>query len=313
MNIFGSCTCPSCELETRFLLETGQNEHFYLLGDVLETDEPIQGITECDYCQGQFALYVVTVQHMISDFLNEKEYTSYLNGTYQVEKAVPKAGLTQEYTQELKQFHESFHTPFEHQPFEFGHVIHVGTHAWKVEKVYKKEGIETDITKRLITPTLDEYWYEVTSEVGEKKWCIVTDTAYDRYFLEETEETKTLQTALKEAEHVGDWYELNLLETESETEDEAYEEHNAILTIEAPFLKENERKYEVTDSLFQTAFLFEKALTHNLYIKAYQYISGVRFFVLNKEGELELDLFGNSAEELLDLVQEQLSISTDEN
>lgn len=311
MNLFGNCNCPSCTLETRFLLETAHEDGFYLLGDTVEKkgDEPITGSVECDYCQASFTLYVICVEGVISAFLAEEQHEAYRKGELLIPKASKKAGLEQEKQQELKQFHESFVAPFAEQPFELGTIIPVGKHQWTVQHVYKKESVETDITKRLITPTLDEYWYDVQNEHGDKKWCIVTDTQYEHLFRQASTEKQTIASELKRVTDVDEWYEFEK-ETEKETERDV--EHNALLTIEPPFLKENEQKFDISDSLFRTSFLFEQQLTDNLAIKAYQYLAGVRFFVVNEQGELELDLFGESTEQLLDVLQEQLSISVDE-
>lgn len=312
MNVFGSCTCPSCTLETRFLLETGHDEGFYLLGDVLPTNDNIKGLVACDYCQTSFLLYGVLVENVLSAFLSEEEYQSYQNGERLIEKASKNAGLQKEKEQELKQFHESFAVSFDEQPYEKGTILSLGKHQWTVQHIYKKEGVEQDIAKRLLTPTLDEYWYEVTNEQGEKKWCIVTDTHYERLYQTKLPEKNTLSSELKRVTEASEWYEFQKEDEFSYENEEEFQEHNAVLTIEAPFLKENEVKIDITDSLEQTSLLFDKQLTDNLRIKAYQYISGVRFFVVNKEDELEYDLFGENAETLLDLVQEQFSISVDE-
>ena len=309
MNLFGNCTCPSCELETRFLLEIGQDEGFYLVGDELDSHKVLSDVTECDYCQHAFTVHAISIEGVLSAFLTQSDFESYLTGELAIAKAPKKAGLEQEKGQKLKQFHESFSTPFEEQPFEPGQTLQVDKHEWVIERVYKKEGVETDLTKRLITPTLDEYWYEVKNKTGEKKWCIVTDTQYEHLFTEKQSEKRTIASEIKRVSDIGEWYELEQQEDEDE---ETREVHNAILTIEAPFLKENEQKFDVTDTMFQTTLLFDKKLTENLSIKAYQYLAGVRFFVVNNEGELELDLFGDSAENLLDLVQEELSISVEE-
>lgn len=310
MNLFGSCLCPSCTLETRFLLETKAADGFYLLGDVLPepvSNEEIKGTVDCDYCQESFLLYAVQVDGVLSDFLNPLRYEAYKNGDIRILKAEKKAGIQKEKDQELTQFHESFTASFAEQPFEMGTVLPIGKHQWTVQAIYKKESVETDITKRLITPTLDEYWYSVQNEQGDKKWCIVTDTQYEHLYQSSTPKKSTLSSELKRVTGVDEWYEF---QKEDETENEI--EHNAILTIEPPFLKENEQKFDVSDSYFRTEFLFEQTLTANLTIKAYQYLAGVRFFVVNTEEELELDLFGESTEQLLDLLQEQLSISTEE-
>lgn len=310
MNIFGNCLCPMCNLETRFLMETENDEGFYLLGDALpsKVEEPLQQVIECDYCQSELNVYVMAVEGVISSFLNEREYDAYLKGEKLIVQAPPKAGLEFEFQQELKQFHESFYVPFEQQPFDPSVPLNVNGKQWNIEAIYKKESIETNLTKRMLSPSHDEYWYEVRDAEGIHKWCVVTDNDTHQELRASPKESASELDKVELFSDEENWVTVSVLNED----DEEKEISNAILIVEPPFLKENEVKVDVTDSRFKTQKMFEKKLSENLYIKGFQYVSGVRMLVYNIEGELELDVFAENAEEAMDMVQEELSYSVDE-
>lgn len=308
MNIFGNCTCSGCELETRFLLELkGEEDTFLLLGDTLENEEAIAGVIECDYCQYRFQMHVITVDGILSAFLNDEQYDRLEKQEQVVLKATKNQGLQKEYAQDLVQFHHTFYTPFAEQPFNPSEKLQLDGQAWTIQRIYKKEGVERDITRRLLKPTLDEYWYELENEENKRKWCVVTDISQDMFTFN-LKGASSVSEAIQNAENQEDFFEF-VVPTKTNKEER---DHNAILLIDPPFLSENETSHDVTDSLFQTTCMFEHQISHNIYVKAYEYLSGVRYYVYNSGGELEMDVFGETAEDALNQVQDQYSISTDE-
>lgn len=303
MNIFGSCNCPKCRLETRFLVEKGSPDEFLMLGDFLNGENENTEDIECDYCQEKFPLHIIQIDNIISSFLNSNEYDSFKSGELKIEKAKEKSGIEKESKHQLNQLHENFYTPFEQHPLEKGSSININNQKWIIEHVFKKENIEKDISKRILSPSYDEYWYEVKNDSNQKRWCIVTNIE-EEIFSPPSSKTK-ISDGLKKVEYESDWYEFD------KNTEKIEEKTNGVLMIDPPFLKENDVSYDITDTLSKTTLLFEKMITDNYYMRSYQYISGIRTYVFNKEGELEVDIFGETMDETLEQIEEFFSIALD--
>jgi hypothetical protein len=315
VNIFGDCKCSNCELETRFLIEEGEQDVFLLLGDSIkeiEVDPTISQVIECDYCQKPFRLYVVLVEGVISAFLNQNEYELFKIGETQISKANMNEGLKKEKNLELIQFDETFYTPFREQPYESTTDLTINGAKWEILKTYKKESVETDLARRLVSPSLDEYWYKVQNSKGVKKWCIVTDTEteYERINVEKENTSFDIKALFEQVKSPKDWFELNMKQGSVDKDSGSVD--NAILTLSPPYLRDNEKKFDITEAPRKTKLLFEEKLGENMFMRAYEYIAGVRLCVYNKEGELELDVFSDSSEGAMDIVQEQWSTSVGE-
>lgn len=305
MNIYGDCLCPECSLETRFLLESLADDQFLMLGDTINSTEEIAGMVECDYCQHSFKILVVVVDQVISAFMNVKQFTEYQEGQVRVNKAALQVGLEKEKEQDLTQFHETFSAPFKEQPFEPSTPLIIAGEKWHIETIYKKENVETDLTTRLLSPSLDEYWYRVKNDQGLTKWCVVVNTKEVQHV--KKGKRKNIATALKRTNTATEWFEVEVISSEEQTE-----EQNAILMVEPPYLKETEQKFDVTDTLFKTTKMFEKKLGESLTLYGYEYLAGVRLYAFTNDGEMEMDIFAPTIEEALSIIQEQFSVSVDE-
>jgi len=251
MNIFGNCACPLCGLETRFLMETEESEKMLLLGDSLE--EGKTGTVECDYCQEEFKLHVVTVDGIVSAFLNEEQMKRHPR----IKKANKDAGIVIEKTKKLKQFHESFTNDFKNHPFKKGEFFTINRKKWKIETIHKKENIESDPTKRIMGQVFDEYWYEVSYK-NEKKWIIVQDAKENNALLAQD------APVLKENEKIYDvtenLHKTTLIITREMGENYILRAYNMLSGIRITVHSLNEGTEELEfDVIGET---FEEALSH---------------------------------------------------
>lgn len=85
-------------------------------------------------------------------------------------------------------------------------------------------------------------------------------------------------------------------------------QNNAILTPEAPSLRQSEKLIDVTDTLFKTTKIYEQEISKNYKVEGYEYISGIRLLVYNKENEIEMDVFDDDIESSLKQVEHVFSI-----
>lgn len=270
MNIFGNINCPHCGLETRFLYEepveqeesTTASHELVMLGDTWGGADLHKGTVSCDYCQELITLHAVSVEGVLSSFLNQVEFSSYETGETTVSKAGASLGMDIERNRELKQFHTSFTSDFALHPLAEGTRVTAEEMTWEIERIHFKENSERDTIKRSLSVIRDEYCYEVIGENGERKWLVVTDT------------------------------ELN----------------NALLMQEAPALKDYEQLHDVTDTLFRSEKVYENTLSENFYAEGYGYLTGVRLFVRNAEGDIELDIFEDTIDAALAQVEEVFAV-----
>lgn len=261
MNIFGNVLCSDCQLDTRFLIEQEDREGFYMLGDDVDFSSQ-EGEIECDYCQHKTTVTILVLNGRLSAFLNEKQLKLYHENKLQIKKASKNEGLEKEKEKRLTQFHLCFTTDFKKQPYELGRNLTLSDEKWVVKTIHKKEYVEKDATKRVLSGVVDQYYYEVENEHGEKKWLNVVDD-------------KT---------------------------------NNAILTPENPVLKDKEVLHDVTDSGFHSTKISDEQFGENYRIETYEYISGIRLKVFNRDNEQEIDAFGDTYDEAIDQIEEIYAI-----
>jgi hypothetical protein len=82
---------------------------------------------------------------------------------------------------------------------------------------------------------------------------------------------------------------------------------NAIFTQDPPFIEENEKIYDITDSGFTLEELYQDNWGDFHTIEAYQILSGVEIWIYNEEGQVELNVLEDTLDEGLQKINELFS------
>jgi hypothetical protein len=170
--LYGELTCPSCALKTRFA-ETFQiagAPDFLMLGSKIESINTAtltsEEAVQCDYCEAYFHVYTRVSEGIVSDFAADASLLT--------SKSVKEnSGLLFEKEKKLRQFNETWSTPWSQHPKLTGETFKVRQKKWTITAAYKKENIEKDTIVRSSIETGDVYFYEV-SDGKVKKWISVT-------------------------------------------------------------------------------------------------------------------------------------------
>lgn len=194
--LFGNAECDICKKETRFIAELNdQKKGTRLLGHRVSGLEEAYEV-ECDYCNEKTIIYPVVIEGVLSAFLNSEQHHSYANGLLTVAKAGKNEGLERE-KRNAQPTRKVASSPFEEHPKQPGEIILLEKEQWTIHKVYRKEWSETDMEKRLIDPMTEEYWYEASSEKGEKRWIVVLDQEEKNAYLQSEHPTLREEKEIK--------------------------------------------------------------------------------------------------------------------
>lgn len=183
----------------------------------------------------------------------------------------------------------------------------------KIKKAEKNAGIIMEKTKKLVqfheTITLEFENQPIkkgdTITINRRKWKV--EKVHKKENIEIDATKRLLIQTFDEY-----WYEVNNKNEKKWIIVQDAKENNAVLTQDMPVLKENEKIYDITDTLHKTTLILERELSDNYQLRAYEMLSGIRVVVhsvIEDVEELEFDVLGETFEEALAQIEDVYAVS----